>query len=79
MSYLLAVPALFLVAVVGFNLVTFAVAFARPPRPPRLLVALLFEIVAALLLLPFWPLFALVGRRYRLTDVAGNVVKGLVA
>ena len=67
MLYLLAAVALFLVGVVGFNLLTFAIAFARPPRPPRLLPALLFEIVAALALLPFWPLFALLGRHYRLT------------
>ncbi len=45
-----------LLAAVGFYVTTFAMAFARPPRPQRLLEAFLGEIVAGLQILSLWPL-----------------------
>ncbi|MSP60945.1 MAG: hypothetical protein EXR72_11490 [Myxococcales bacterium] len=56
---------LFLAGIVGFNAVTFAVAFSRGPRPPRLPVAFLKECLATLAVIPAWPLFALLGASYQ--------------
>jgi triacylglycerol esterase/lipase EstA (alpha/beta hydrolase family) len=55
---------LFVFAVVGFNLFTFAVAFAKPPRPRGIFTALARELLASLLLIPVWPLFMLIGASY---------------
>ncbi len=52
------------VAVVAFNLATFAVAFRSAPRPPRLWRAIWREMIASLLLLPAWPFFLLLGAVY---------------
>src|SRR5262249_51246339 len=51
---------------------TFGVAFARGPRPPRLLVAFLREIAAGIFLIPVWPLFAVLGRRWAARAVAAS-------
>lgn len=54
----------FVLGVAGFNLLTFAVAFHRPPRPARLALAFAREMLASLALIPAWPLFAIAGARY---------------
>jgi triacylglycerol esterase/lipase EstA (alpha/beta hydrolase family) len=63
-TVVLALVAAFVAIAAGFNLLTFAVAFARPPRPRRLAWAFLKELLATLLMTPTWPLFALLGARY---------------
>ena len=70
----LAFAALVAASIALFNLLTFAVAFARPPRPRRLLVAVLKELLANLVLIPVWPLFLFIGARYqrRHTDPTGR-------
>jgi pimeloyl-ACP methyl ester carboxylesterase len=48
-------------ATIAFNVVSFAIAFGRRPRPPRLGAAFLKELLASLVIVPLWPLFSLVG------------------
>ena len=62
----LALAALLLYAVgcAGYVSFSYAVAFARRPRPPRLLRAILVEIFTCLLILPFWPLWMILGASY---------------
>ncbi len=58
----------FIALTVGFNLVTFAASALLSRRHRRLgalSVAFLKETLATLLMLPAWPLFALLGARYR--------------
>jgi triacylglycerol esterase/lipase EstA (alpha/beta hydrolase family) len=43
---------------------SYVVAFAKRPRPPRILRAILVEILTTLVLLPFWPLWMIVGATY---------------
>ena len=56
---------LFVVIAGGFNVVTFAIAFGRGPRPRGLWTALGKEMLATLVLIPAWPLFAFIGATYR--------------
>ena len=76
---LLAVVAVFVAVAVGFNAVTFLIAFAVPratPRPPlgNLLSAFFKEVVATLFLIPLWPLFSVLGARYAVRVAAGSPV-----
>src|SRR5579872_7356998 len=54
----------FAVGCAGYVSFSYLVAFARRPRPPRLVRAILVEILTCLVLLPFWPLWMLVGASY---------------
>ena len=65
MVTVLAVAALaFVGGIAGFNVVTFVGAFARAPRPRGLLMAFIRELLANFLIIPAWPLMALLGARY---------------
>jgi len=58
------VAALAVAGIVAFNLLTFTRAFALGPRPRGLLRAVAKELAACFVLLPAWPLWALVGAAY---------------
>ena len=47
---------------------TYGLAFARSPRPPRLLRVALRELGATLLLMTLWPLWWLLGASYKLVE-----------
>ena len=57
---------LVVVGVIGFNVVTFGVAFVLRPgrRPPSLARAFVNESLASLVLIPLYPLFAFIGEKY---------------
>ena len=58
----------FVYCVVGFNVVTFLIAFVRRP-PRRVVTAFIKELLATLVLVPAWPLFALLGERWQHVDL----------
>lgn len=67
---------LVVVGIGGFNLVTFAVAFRRGPRPPRLLLAVMKELLATLCLVPLVPFRSLVPARYQPRQVGDAAREG---
>jgi triacylglycerol lipase len=68
------VVSLVIAGVVAFNAVTFALAFARGPRPPKLWRALAKEILSGLLLIPLWPLWWVLGEAYEVKRGHGRPV-----
>jgi hypothetical protein len=71
-AVLLVVAVGFAVGLVGFNALTFAVAFARGPRPRGLARAVVMELLAGLALLPLWPLWMLIGASYQAIEAGGT-------
>jgi pimeloyl-ACP methyl ester carboxylesterase len=58
------VSVVFVVGCAGYVSFSYALAFARPPRPPQLLRAMLVEIATCIVILPLWPLWMLLGASY---------------